>query len=318
MKAIVLKQAGGIENLDIREVAVPAIADNEVLVRNRSLSINPVDVQVRKVEDSLKNIVQPKAGEDIILGWDLSGVVEATGKAVTRFKAGDEVFGMANFPGHGKAYAVYTAVPENHLALKPANISHESAAAATLAALTAWQALVTYGKIKKGDKVLIHSAAGGVGHYAVQIAKHFGAYVIGSSSAAKKDAVLGYGADEHIDYHQQAFDELVHDADIVVDTIPEPGHLERSLKTLKEGGCLISLRSFPDEELKRAAADKRVDLQRILVTSNGEDMESLAALLGAEELKSDVSAAYRFEEMGKAHEQVATGRTRGKVVVNVN
>ncbi|MEV4883615.1 NADP-dependent oxidoreductase [Chitinophaga ginsengisegetis] len=317
MKAIVLKQVGGTENLELRDIPVPAIKDNEVLVRNHAAGINPVDAFVRASEGALNMFLQPQEGEDIIIGWDIAGEVTATGKNVKQFKPGDAVFGMVNFTGHGKAYAEYVAAPESQLALKPANTSYEAAAAASLAALTAWQALVTYGKIKKGDKVLIHAAAGGVGHYAVQIAKHFGAYVIGTSSAEKREAVLRFGADEHIDYNSQKFEEVVTDADIVLDSLGAPDHIDRSLAAVKDGGRLISLLVFFSDEQKQRAAAKNVYTHRISVVSNGDDMKSIAALLEQGELHSEIAHVYALEETGKAHEQVATGKTLGKVVVKI-
>lgn len=317
MKAIVLQQTGGVENLIIKEVPVPAIKDNEVLVHNKAIGINPVDAFVRGNEGALQHILHPTEGKDIILGWDIAGEVVATGKDVTAFKTGDAVFGMVNFPGQGSAYAEYVAAPADHIALKPANTSYEEAAAASLAALTAWQALVTYAKVKKGDKVLIHSAAGGVGHYAVQIAKHFGAYVIGTSSAAKKEAVLRSGADEHLDYNQQPFETVVADADIIIDSVGTPGHLERSLAAVKNGGQLISLLVFFDDDLKQKAAAKNVAVHRHGVSSNGEEAKAIAALLEQGALHSDVSHTFSFEEMGQAHEQVSTGKTQGKIVVRV-
>lgn len=316
MKAIVLQQNGGVENLVIKDIPVPAIKDNEVLVRNKAIGINPIDSFARANDWAVPVFVKPNEGEDIILGWDISGEVVATGKDVTGFKTGDEVFGMVNFAGHGKAYAEYVAAPASHIALKPTNTSYEEAAAASLAALTAWQALVNYAKIKKGDKVLIHAAAGGVGHYAVQIAKHFGAYVIGTSSAAKKDAVLGFGADEHIDYAQQNFEEVVADADIVIDSLGIPGHLERSLAALKEGGRLISL-LMPLDDLQEKAAAKNVYTHRLSVVSDGEGTRSIATLLEQGALHSDISHTFSFEEIGLAHEQVATGKTQGKIVVRL-
>lgn len=317
MKAIVLNQTGGTENLVIKEVPVPVIKDNEVLVRNHAAAVNPVDGFVRSNEGALQGILRPVAGEDIILGWDISGEVTAVGAQVTQFKPGDAVFGLVNFPGHGKAYAEYVAAPASQLALKPANTSHEAAAAASLAALTAWQSLVTYSHIKKGDKVLIHAAAGGVGHYAVQIAKHFGAYVIGTSSAAKKDYVLQLGADEHIDYNSQAFETLVTDADIVLDSIGAPGHLDRSLAAVKDGGHLVSLLVFFSDEQKEKAATRNIHTHRLSVVSCGEDATAIAALLASGELHSDIAHVYAFEEIAKAHEQIATGKTQGKIVVKI-
>lgn len=324
MKAIVLTAPGEIENLQLTDIPVPIPADREVLVQVKAISINPVDAFVRRDASRgntsfLKHVLKLKDGESpIILGWDISGIVIQTGEGVTRFKKGDEVFGMVNFEGHGKAYAQYIAAPEEHLALKPGNITHAEAAAATLAALTAWQSLVTYAKIKAGDKVLIHAAAGGVGHYAVQIAKYFGAYVIGTSSAANRDFVLQLGADEHIDYNKERFEDRVQDATIVLDSLAIPGHLNRSLDALKPGGRLISLLTFfTDEVLVRQAEIKKVFTHRLGVTSNGEDMKAIASLLQNGKLHSTISQTFRFEEIHQAHLKVETGHTVGKLVITV-
>lgn len=173
MKAVILKHAGGIENLQLIDIEKPSIKSDEVLVKVVSISINPVDVKARAYDGVLNWIF----GEErpVILGWDVSGEVVEIGKDVTDFKIGDEVFGMVNFFGNGKAYAEYVASPDKHLALKPKNVTHQQAVACTLSASTAYQALVDVAKIKKGDKILIHAASGGVGHIAVQIAKYFGA-----------------------------------------------------------------------------------------------------------------------------------------------
>ncbi len=179
MKAIVLTAIGGPENLIETDLPVPVISDDEVLVKVKAISINPVDAFARGNQDSLNFVYQLKGDEQhIVLGWDISGVVTQRGATVRKFKTGDAVFGMIKFVGQANGYAEYVAAPAWQLALKPDNISFEEAAGATMAALTAWDSLVIDGKIKKGDKVVIHGASGGVGHYAIQIAKYFGAYVI--------------------------------------------------------------------------------------------------------------------------------------------
>lgn len=313
MKAIVLKDFGGVENLVETVLNKPVIKENEVLVQVKAISINPVDVKTRAgkgMSGRLKEI------DPLIIGWDISGIVVETGSAVTGFTAGDVVFGMVNFPGHGRAYAEYVAAPEAHLALKPANISHEEAAAATLAALTAYQALVSQAKIKAGDKVLVHSAAGGVGHYTVQIAKHLGAYVIGTSSVENKDFVLALGADEHIDYKNQKFEEVAKDIDFVLDTIGGE-NMDRSLEVVKKGGTLISIPSGLAESVTEKAREKGINGFFFLVHSNGEDMKAIADLLSKGIIKSHVSKTFAFENMGQAHTQVETGKTRGKVVVTI-
>ena len=313
MKAITLYEPGSVTNLQYEEVKIPEILENEVLIQVKAISINPVDVKTRAgkgVYGRLKDL------KPIILGWDISGIVTEKAKEVTDFEVGYEVFGMVNFPGHGKAYAEYVAVPANQLALKPISIGFDEAAAATLAALTAWQALVTNAKIKEGDKVLIHGAAGGVGHYAVQIAKLFGAHVIGTSSVNNRDFVLSLGADEHIDYQNQKFEEMASDLDFVLDTIGGD-NIDRSLEIIKPGGTLISIPSGLNEAVTEKSKAKGVNGYFILVQSSGEDMAKIAELLESGMLKSHVSATFPFDKMGDAHLQIETGKTRGKVVVVV-
>lgn len=309
MKAIVLQDFGGVDQLVQRNIETPVIGDGEVLVKVKAISINPVDVKTRAgkgVAGRLKGI-QP-----VILGWDIAGVVEASKTAL--FKETDEVFGMVNFPGHGKAYAEYVAVPADQLAMKPANISFEEAAAATLAPLTVWQAMVRHARVREGDKVLIHAAAGGVGHYAVQVAKHLGAYVIGTASAANREFVLGLGADEFIDYRTVAFEKVVHDIDFVLDTLGGD-NIDRSLEVIRSGGTLISIPSGLNEQVAEKAKARGIDGRFILVQSNGEDMRQLAGLLERGVVRSHVSQVFDINEMGQAHLQIESGRTRGKVVV---
>lgn len=317
MKAITLANNGGTENLILTEIPTPEIHENEVLVRVKAIGINPVDAFVRNHQFALEMFVQPQPGETVIIGWDISGVIEAVGEQVTQWKPGDEVFGMVNFRGHGKAYAEYVAAPADQLALKPGNISHEEAAAATLAALTAWQALVTYGKVAAGEKVLIHGAGGGVGHYAVQIAKHLGADVIGTGSASKKDFILNLGADEFIDHTAARFEDIVNDADIVIDSL-FGDHIFRSLDAVKEGGRVIALLvPFTDEKLVRKVQEKKLYAHTLNVTSVGKDMQQLAALLKSGEMQSHVSATYPFDDLAKAHDAIESGKTLGKIVVTL-
>lgn len=314
MRAIILEQAGNVENLKLTDIPKPGIKNDEVLIKIKAISINPVDIKTR-IGKSLYNELKSK-NPAIILGWDVSGVIEETGKAVTEFKKGDEVFGMVNFPGHGKAYAEYVAAPASHLALKPSNISHEEAVAATLAALTAWQAVVTNAKVSKGQKIVIQAASGGVGHYAVQIAKSLGAYVIATSSAANKDFVIGLGADEHIDYKKHRIDEVVSDADFVLDPIGDD-NIDPSLNAVKKGGTVIMLPSFFKEQIAEKAKARGVNGYYFSVQSNGEDMKQIAGLLEKGIIKSHVSQLFPFEKMADAHLQIETGRTVGKIVVTI-
>jgi len=315
MKAIILNEAGSVDNLQFVDIVKPTIKDNEVLVKTISLSVNPVDYKVRSNDGALNWILG--ADRPAIIGWDLSGTIVEVGDAVTDFKIGDPVFGMANFPGKGNAYAEFVAVPSAHLTLKPANISYQEAASATLAALTAWQALVEKGNVKKADKVLIHAASGGVGHYATQIARHFGAYVYGTSSAKNKEFVLQNGADEHIDYTTENFQDIVSEVDFVLDTLGGDTIL-KSLDITKQGGTIVSIASsnISTEELEKAKL-KEVNLSFLLVQSSGENMSQIAQLMEKGILKSRVSKTFSFDEMSEAHLYLEKGRTVGKVVVNI-
>ncbi len=311
MKGIILKDFGGVDNLVYSELPLPAISDGEVLINVKAISINPVDVKTRAGKGRAAKL---KDEHPIVLGWDVAGVVSLSKSAM--FKEGDEVFGMINFPGHGKAYAEYAAAPAGHVALKPANITFEDAAAATLAALTAWQAIIDYAKVKKGDRVLIHAAAGGVGNYAVQIAKHLGAYVIGTSSAGRKDFVLSLGADEHIDYTSQSLEEVTSNIDFVLDTIGGET-IDNSLKVMKKGGTIISIPSGQNEAVAEKAEAMGMIGYPIMVKSDGSEMKEIAALMESGAIKSHVSQVFEFDEMKAAHLSLETGKTQGKIVIRV-
>jgi NADPH:quinone reductase-like Zn-dependent oxidoreductase len=312
MKAITLKESGEVNNLIITDIPTPDLNPDEVLIHIKAISINPVDAKTRSGKGLYGRL---KDDNPLILGWDISGTVLQSNSSL--FKKGDEVFGMVNFPGHGKSYAEYVAAPASHLAIKPKNITHNEAAGATLAALTAWQALITNAKIKKGDRVLIHAAAGGVGHFAVQMAKHVGAYVIGTSSAANKDFVLSLGADEHIDYKTQAFEEAVKDIDFVLDTIGGE-NIDRSLEIIVKGGTLISLPTGLNEGVTEKAKAKNVNGYFMLVQSNGNDMQSIAELLESKIIKSHVSKVFAFTQMPEAHTHIESGRTVGKIIIKLD
>lgn len=310
MKAIVMAQPGGIEELKTIDIEKPVIAAGEVLVQVKAISINPVDVKTRTGTGVYGRI---NTETPIIIGWDIAGVVAEANNAV--FKPGDEVFGMVNFPGHGKAYAEYVAVPASQLALKPANISFEEAAAATLAALTAYQALVKNTNITPGQRVLVHAAAGGVGHFAVQIAKQLGAHVTGTSSAANREFVLGLGADDHIDYKNHNWQQNANSFDFILDCLGADS-LALSINVTKPGGTIISILGLNDANKEKAVV-KGVNAKAILVQSSGEDMKVLAGWLEKGIIKAHIAATFPFTKMGEAHLHVDTSRTVGKVVVTV-
>lgn len=314
MKAILLKNFGDKDQLHIDTISKPKPKPDEVLVKVRAFSINPVDVKTRKGE-ALANSLQHEM--PLILGWDISGVIEEIGNNVTHFTRGTAVFGMINFVGHGKAYAEYVTVPAHQLAIKPKNISHAEAAASCLAALTAWQAFTYFGKLQKKDKVLIHAAAGGVGHFAVQMATYLAASVIGTSSAKNRDFVVSLGAQQHIDYKIQKFENELTNIDFVLETIGAL-NFKKSVQVLKKGGTIVNLPSGLTESDKKAAQDK--DLKACFfmsVFSSGKDMQKIAYLLQHKIVTPYIFRSYSFSEIREAHLQMESGSTKGKIVVEI-
>jgi NADPH:quinone reductase-like Zn-dependent oxidoreductase len=310
MKAIILKDFGGTDQLNYEDIPVPEIKPDEVLINTKAIGINPVDVKTRKGKGQAANL---RKEHPMILGWDVSGVIVKTGEQVKNFKTGDEVFGT-KIPAIGKTYAEFVAAPAEHIALKPENISHAEAAAAGIAAITAWQALVTHAGLKKGETILIHAASGGVGHYAVQIAKRIGAYVIGTSSAENKNFVMDLGADQHIDYKKQPFEEVAPMVDKILDPIGGE-NIDRSLKVLKKGGTIVALPSGLSESVSDKAKEQGKIGIFFFAKSNSGDMHQIAQLLQEGAIHSHVTKPFSFNEMRAAHDMVESGRVAGKVVV---
>lgn len=309
MKAIILENPGEPKNLKLTEIEKPQIKEGEVLVEVKSISINPIDVKTRSGKGAFQKL---KDENPLILGWDISGIVVETHSS--KFKVNDVVFGMINFPGHGKAYAQFVTASENHIALKPKNINFEAAAATSLAALTALQA-IEKAELKEGQNVLIHAASGGVGHFAVQIAKYLGASVTGTSSAKNKEFVLSVGADQHIDYKNYDWENSEEKFDFILDTIGGE-NIDHSVKVLKKGGIIISIPSGLNDDIEEKAASVKGKGFKMMVQSDGNDMQKLAELLEKGFLKPHIYKTYHFNEMPDAHEELEKGRTVGKIVVN--
>ncbi|AXE23101.1 NADP-dependent oxidoreductase [Streptomyces globosus] len=305
MRAVVVSQWGGPEVLTETEVDRPEPGLGEILVRVHAAGVNPVDWKTRATGAFVSWDRIP------VVGWDVSGVVEAVGPGVTLYRPGDEVYGMPRFPRQAGAYAEFVTAPARHFARKPASLDHVQAAALPLAALTAWQALVDTAGVTAGQRVLVHAAAGGVGHLAVQIAKARGAYVIGTASAAKHGVLRGLGADELVDYRAEDFAEAVSDVDVVLDALG--GEVaERSLRVLKPGGHLVTLLG-PDAP---AGADG-VRSSFVVVEPDLRGLEEITALVEQGLLKPLVETVLPLEQAAKAHEIGEQGRTTGKIVLTV-
>ncbi|MBJ7005778.1 NADP-dependent oxidoreductase [Streptomyces griseofuscus] len=306
MRAVVVEQWGGTENLVEREMPRPEPGLGEVLVRVHAAGVNPVDWKTRASGALIEWGAVPA------VGWDVSGTIEAVGPGVGMFRPGDEVFGMPSFPRQAGAYAEYVVAPARHLAPKPAALTHVEAAALPLAALTAWQALVDTAGLRPGERVLVHAAAGGVGHLAVQIAKARGAYVIGTAGAAKHDLVRRLGADEVIDYRAVRFEDVVSDVDVVLDGLGAET-AERSLKVLRPGGRLITLPG-PDDV---PTAQDGVRALWMLVEPDHLGLREITALVERGALRPVIDTVVPLAEAAKAHEIGERGRTAGKIVLSV-
>jgi NADPH:quinone reductase-like Zn-dependent oxidoreductase len=308
MRAIRQEVLGGPEVLREVEVERPEPGFSQVLVKVHAAGVNPTDWGHRAHGIFL-------GPPPFILGWDVSGVVAATGFGVTLFKPGDEVFGMLPYPFGVGSHAEYVVGPARAFVAKPASVDHVQAGALPLAALTAWQALNDTARLRAGQRVLIHAAAGGVGHLAVQIAKARGAYVIGTASAKNHELVRGLGADEVIDYHATPFEEAASGVDVVLDPITGD-YSARSLRTLKPGGILVSLLPFAPE-IPAEAERLGVRAELMLVEYDHQGMTAIADLVTDGRLRPVVAATFPLGQAAKAHELGETRHVAGKLVLTV-
>jgi len=308
MQAVRLHSFGGPEVLVLEEAPRAQAGVGEVLIRVHAAGVNPLDWKARA--GHVKAWLPHKL--PLIPGWDVSGVVEAVAPGGTAFKVGDAVYGMLDFMRDG-AYAEYVAAQTLNLALKPTSIDYTQAAAVPLAALTAWQALFEVAGLQSGQTVLIHGAAGGVGHFAVQFAKWKGARVIVTASAGNENFLRELGADEVIDYRNTKFEKAVQDVNVVLDTIGGDTQ-QRSWQVLKKGGILVATLGISSPE---GARDHGVRGEGILVHPDAAQLTQIAALIDAGKMKPAVASILPLAEAAQAHELSQTGHVRGKIVLRV-
>jgi NADPH:quinone reductase-like Zn-dependent oxidoreductase len=333
MKAIRQYEFGGPEVLRYEDAPIPEVQPGEVRIRVHAVGLNPPDWYLRDGFKSLPPEWQPKGDFPLILGTDVSGVIEAVADDVKDFSIGDEVYSMVRFPGGvfggSKAYAERVAVPASEVAIKPAGIDHVHAAAAPMSMLTAWQFMIAQGHTVpnplqpnqhepvplEGKKVLINGAGGGVGHFAVQLAKWKGAYVIAVASGKHEAFLRDLGADEFIDYTKIKAEDVVRDVDLVVDSIGGPT-TSRFLPTLKRGGAL-----FPVFGLGASGADEAkklgITMSTTQVRSSGAQLAEIAELLNNGTIRVAIDSTFPLEDAQKAHERAAQGNTQGKLVLTV-
>lgn len=308
MKAIRIHTYGGPEVLQYEDVPRPRMKKGDVLIRVHAAGVNPLDWKVRS--GSLNGAAPHNL--PLIPGWDVSGVVEKLASGVSQFKRGDEVFAMAD-PTRDGAYADYVAVRATALALKPRSLYHIRAAAVPLSALTAWQSLFDHGHLRSGQRILIHRGTGGVGHFAVQLAKWKGARVIATASTQDQELLRGLGADDTIDYTSQKLEDVARNIDIVLDTVG--GEMqERWWRVLKKGGALISLVEPPSNEKCRQFG---VSGMMCRVQPDGAQLSKIAKLIDTEKLKPVIDRILPLSEAKRAHELSQNGHLRGNIVLRV-
>lgn len=306
-RAVIIEEYGHADQLKESTVTLPQLGEHQVVVKVAATSVNPIDWKLR--EGYLAQMMPWDF--PIILGWDVAGEIVEIGSAVTDWKVGQKVFARPETTRFG-TYADYTIVDDHLLAVKPENVSFEDAAAVPLAGLTAYQALFTHGQLKAGEKVLIHAGAGGVGIYAIQLAKNAGATVITTASEKNHALLKELGADQVIDYHTTDFSEVLTDIDLVFDTMGGDTQAD-SFKVLKSDGRLISIVGDPDEALaKKVAVAKSIWLQ-----PDGKQLQEIADLMEAGKVKSVVGHTYPLTAEGvkEAHELSATHHAKGKIVL---
>ena len=307
MKAVVIHEYGGPDVLKYEHLPRPEPQADQVLVRVIAAGVNPVDGMIRS-----GMFADEKRAFPIILGGDIAGVVEKVGSKVTKFKSGDPVFAYVSLDNSG-GYAQYALVTEREAAPKPKSLMYVEAAAVPIVALTAWQALIDTAKLGSGQTVLIHGGSGGVGSFAIQIAKARGVKVIATASSANQDFLKQLGADVAIDYTKEKFEDVAKDVDVVLDSIGRDT-LARSYAVVKKGGIIVSLVASP----KQSELEKHgIRGAALSVDPNSEELNEIGKLIDEKKIRVIVSQTFPLPEAMKAQEQVATGHTRGKIVLKI-
>jgi NADPH:quinone reductase-like Zn-dependent oxidoreductase len=300
MRAVVIRETGGLDVLRLEEIERPEPDDGEVLIEVHAASVNPSDWKVRSG-------AMPRS-LPTVLGGDVSGTVEVS--RTSAFVQGEDVFGIAP----SGSYAEFASAPARMIARKPPGLSHAQAAAIPVAGMTAWQAVFDRAALEAGQTALIAGAAGGVGHFAVQFAKHAGGRPIGIGSTRNRDFVLGLGADQYVDYTRQDVAASVSGVDFALDTVG--GEMTQSLlATLRPGGVLVTIASAPPEQ---AAAERGVRAELLAMSPNSGQLARIAELVAAGDVRVEIAETLPLEEVRRAHEQTESGHTRGKIVLAVS
>lgn len=333
MKAFLANRYGKKEKLHLTDLAEPPVKENEVLIEIHSAGVNVIDLLIRNGDFKLFLPMKPP----FLLGRDVAGIVTKTGSKVSQFKVGDEVYASSG-NHHLGTYAEYITIAEDEVALKPKNLSMDEAASIPLVGLTSWQALVESAKIKKGQKVFIQAGSGGVGTFAIQLAKHLGAFVATTTSEKNRDLVKSLGADLIIDYKTEDFETKLKDYDLVLHSNKDSKILEKSLRVLKSGGQLISLVGPPTPEFaaalglswsiklvvsllsfsaRKKAKKLNISFKFLFMRAEGKQLGEITKLIEAGIIKPVIDKVFPFEQVNEALSYVETGRSKGKVVIKV-
>ena len=308
MKAIVIHAYGGFDVLRYEDTPRPEPKEDEILIRVMAAAVNPVDAAIR--EGRMTKVIGDKL--PLIPGMDVAGVVEKAGAKISKFKTGDPVYAYLSFQGQG-GYAEFAIAKETEASRKPKSLTYERAAAFPLAATTAWQALIDTAKLSKGQTVLIHGGSGGVGHFAIQIAKARGAKVIATASTRNQVLLAQLGADQAIDYTATKFEDAVKNVDVVLDAVGGDT-LARSYGVVKKGGIIVSIAGQPDQ----TELDKHgIRGSQMMAHPDAKVLEELTKLIEAKRIMPIVSQVLPLAEAAKAHEQISTRHTHGKIVLHV-
>lgn len=303
MKAVQILETGSSQVFTMTDIPKPILEPDHVLIKIHATGLNPVDFKIRS-SPQLPSWIELPA----ILGWDVSGVVEASDS--DSFAVGDEVYGMVNFPGRAGGYAEYVTTPATHVAHKPKTLNHIQSAGIPLAALTAYQAF-ELGEVVAGQRVLIHAGAGGVGHFAIQLAKLRGATVITTASERNHEFLRGLGADEIIDYRKVDFETVVQDIDFVLQSIGGD-HGQKSIQTVKNGGVIVTI--VGDTNIQ---PERDIQIRPMLVEPSSSQLQQFAQWVDSDELSVHIQETFALEEVAQAHDKLETGRTRGKIVLAI-
>lgn len=314
MKAVCIREFGNVDVVKIENKETPSIQDeNDVLVEVYAAGVNPIDWKVREgyFSDNATNFFP------FTMGWDFSGKIISLGKNATKFKVGDEVYGLIRFPQPAGTFAEYVTAPTAEICLKPIHYDHVHAAATPLVALTAWQALFELGDLQKDQTVLVHAAAGGVGQFAVQLAKWKGAKVIAVASSANHKLLASLGADMTIDYKKEKFEDKLQHVDIALNLVGDQDTALRSLKVMNKGGKIFSFLGPHDPEVMLKAQEKNIETVSMIVKPNGVQLGSITQLINDKVLKTTIEKTFPLDQAKAALNLVQNGHCHGKVVLEV-